>query len=572
MRAWPVASLAAVVALTPAAPAHASPAKLEFTRPASGKTPFSGGCGVPGDETPSSEAEPHLAVDPEEPRRLVATWQQDRFPIDGGALSNLVAWSSDSGRTWRGTRLPGLSRCTSGRDERSSDPWLSIGGDRRVYLASLTFSETAAALIGAAGPTGLSAAYSTDHGRTFSRQATIVEENIYDDREAVTADPRRPGRAYVAWVRRLGAFGESGAEYFSRTTDGGGSWSEPSLIQTVEPGNLPDPTLLDVLPDGTLLNVFLVANGTAVLHQSNPDVPLVPWTVMSSRSSDGGRTWSPPVRIASIENPVAPEDPDSGADVRAFPVISIAHGPSGAYVVWNEISSYSSSRILLARSTDGGRNWSPPQTVAAVKTQAFLPNVAVARGGTVGVSFDDFRGDKPRDGQLTTDVWLRHSHDGGRTWHETHLGGPFDMLTTPPTSSTEVAGRFVGDYQGLVGLPSGFGALYAMGKPESRSGPSDIFYTRVRVGKAPRLRVRVRPRRVRAGRRVRIRFRVLVSEDGVLRRVRGARIRFAGRRRRTNRRGRASIRVRFRRSGVRRVRATKKGFRSGSARVRVLRR
>ena len=563
---------AALTLVTAASAEAASRAKVEFVHPVSGKTPFPRGCGVPGSDTPSSEAEPHLAVDPQDASKLVATWQQDRFPIDGGALSNLAAWSSDGGRSWHGTRLQGLSRCTAGSDERSSDPWLSIGPDERVYLSSLTFSETAASLVGAAGPTGLSAAYSGNRGHSFSRQATIVDDNIYDDREAVTADPRHRGRAYVAWVRRLGALGESGAEYFSRTTDGGHSWSAPTLIQTVDPGTLPDPTLIDVLPDGTLLNLYLVANGSPIIKQSIPSTPLIPWIVMSTRSSDGGRTWSAPVRIASIDNPVAPQDPDSGATVRAFPVISVAHARDGsAYVVWNEISSYASARVWLARSADGGRNWGAPQTVAAVKSQAFLPGVAVARGGTVGVSFDDFRHDRRGDKKLTTDVWLRYSRDRGSTWRETHLAGPFDMLTAPPTSSTEVAGRFVGDYQGLVALPRGFGALFAQGKPEAKSGPSDIFYARVRIGKAPKLRVRVRPRRVRPGRTVRFRFRVTAVVDGLVRRVSGVRIRFAGHRRRTNRRGRASIAVRFRRAGVRRVRVAKKDFRGGVARVRVLR-
>jgi len=48
------------------------------------------------------------------------------------------------------------------------------------------------------------------------------------------------------------------------------------------------------------------------------------------------------------------------------------------------------------------------------------------------------------------------------------------------------------------------------------------------------------------------------------------RIRFAGHGKRTNRRARASMTVRFRRAGVRRVRVSKKDFRVGRARIRVL--
>jgi hypothetical protein len=186
--------------------------------------------------------------------------------------------------------------------------------------------------------------------------------------------------------------------------------------------------------------------------------------------------------------------------------------------------------------------------------------------GTVGVTWDDFRRDRRGDNQLTTDVWFAHSHDRGATFAETHLAGTFDMLTAPPTSSTEVAGRFVGDYQGLAPLPDGFGAIFAQAQPPATEGPSDVFFGRVVVGELPRIRLSVRPRRVRAGRRTRFRFRALAGG----RPVAGATIRFAGRRRRTSRRGGAAMILRLGRLGRRRARAAGRGLRDGTALVRVL--
>jgi hypothetical protein len=97
-------------------------------------------------------------------------------------------------------------------------------------------------------------------------------------------------------------------------------------------------------------------------------------------------------------------------------------------------------------------------------------------------------------------------------------------------------------------------------RPETRPSPSPS---------SSRLRLSVRPRRVRAGRRVRFRFLV---RSGSGRRIRGARIRFAGRRVRTGRRGRARMTRRFARPGRRRAVATKPGFRRARATVRVTRR
>jgi pimeloyl-ACP methyl ester carboxylesterase len=91
-------------------------------------------------------------------------------------------------------------------------------------------------------------------------------------------------------------------------------------------------------------------------------------------------------------------------------------------------------------------------------------------------------------------------------------------------------------------------------------------------GAQPRLRVAPRPRRVRAGERRRFTFRVTVRENGRTRAVRGARVTLGGRAARTRKGGRARITRRFRRPGVRRVRATRAGYRAGKARIRVLRR
>jgi hypothetical protein len=457
--------------------------KLSGPRPISGNSPFPRGCGVSGERQPDSEAEPSVAVDPRHPERIIATWQQDRFVAAGGALSNLVAVSTDRGRRWRRLKIPEASVCTGGADERTSDPWVTIGPDGTAYEGILTF-DVFPGLENFATPTQQRVSRSLDGFGSFRRPTVVAEDGTYNDRGSVTADPTRAGNAYFAWVKRSGSFGESGVAMFSRTTDGGVTWTPQRTIYTPPAGNVPDPTLVEALPDGDLLYFFLLTNPTPVVHAPK----LVPWEVMVMRSTDRGRTWSPPRLIATIPHPVAPHDPKSKAEVRAFPVIDTAVAGDGtAYVVWNEIFSERRSKIFIARSRDGGRTWSAPGTVARVPTQAFIPAVAVAKGGVVGVTWDDFSGDRPLDDKLTTRVWFAHSHDRGRSWRRRSLGGSFDMLMTPKTSSTAVAGRFVGDYQGLAATGRGFAAVFAAGKAiggrergaRPVRGPSDIFFARL---------------------------------------------------------------------------------------------
>ena len=89
----------------------------------------------------------------------------------------------------------------------------------------------------------------------------------------------------------------------------------------------------------------------------------------------------------------------------------------------------------------------------------------------------------------------------------------------------------------------------------------------VRGPQAAGLKLRAKPRIGVVGRRTRYRF--LVTSGG--KPVPGATVRFAGRRTTTGPRGRAAIRVRFRRPGARRARAAKAGLGAATARVRVQR-
>lgn len=558
--------LIALVLAALAAPV-ASAAQISDLQPLSGASPFKpGGCGVPGNPTFDSEAEPSVAVNPKNPNNAIAVWQQDRFAVDGGALSNIVAATTDGGKTWKQVLVPGISRCTGGPDERTSDPWVSIGPDGTAYLATLTFTDNPAlAAAGLAGPTNQLVSTSTDGGFSWSAPTTLVANGHYNDREAITADPRRAGVAYEAWVDRLGAFGETGVNQFAKTTDSAHTFSTPQSNYFAAPLNLPDPTLITVQPNGTLVDVFMLANASAVLPGAKQ-----PFKVMVMRSTDNGATWSQPITIGQVP-PTQPEDQSTNTQVRAFPLVSAATAPDGTlYAVWNDIESATDARILIAASHDDGRTFGAPRVVKAVKAQAFIPAVAVDRAGTVGVLWDDFRNDKPNDSQLTTDVWFASSQDGGKSFQESHIAGPFDAAAASSTSSTSVQGRFIGDYQGFAAFPAGFAAVFA--QSGHTTGPSDVYFARIGTGRAAAaaVRLRVAPSSVRAASSRRsFRFTATSSRGGAP--LRGVLVRFAHHSARTDRHGHATIAVTLSRAGRYLARGSLSGFGTGSATVRVLR-
>jgi len=125
------------------------------------------------------------------------------------------------------------------------------------------------------------------------------------------------------------------------------------------------------------------------------------------------------------------------------------------------------------------------------------------------------------------------------------------------------------------------GSIYAaVGTQKNPSGSIIAYRLPGRPGDAPssadrraetapassRLRMSVRPRITRRGRKTRFRF-LVTSSTG--KRQRGALVRFAGRRTRTSRYGRARLTLRLRRGGRHRATASQAGFRGASVWVRV---
>src|SRR5205823_13460634 len=98
-----------------------------------------------------------------------------------------------------------------------------------------------------------------------------------------------------------------------------------------------------------------------------------------------------------------------------------------------------------------------------------------AAGAAVRVLWFDVGHFAPGSSRLDTDVWFSASRNRGARGTERHAAGPFDLRSAPSGS----LGPFIGDYMGLVGLPSGFAAVFIQAKPQSRYGPTDVFFSRI---------------------------------------------------------------------------------------------
>jgi hypothetical protein len=414
-------------------------------------SPFAAGCegtAAAGTLYANSEVEPYVAVNPGNPAHLIGAWQQDRWS-NGGARGQLSAASFDGGRTWAPSAAP-FSRCTGGNAgnggnyERVTDPWVSIGPDGTGYQIAAAFDN--------GGSNAILASRSDDGGLTWSAPATLIRDgaNPFNDKESIFADPFLPGFAYAVWDR-LSNTGH-GPTYFSRTIDGGRSWETARPIYDPGGNNQTINNQVVALSDGTLVTFFtrfdVAANGSATA------------TLATIRSTDQGITWSAPTTIAVMQS-IGATDPENGTDVRDSSNLgSIAAGPGNTLVVaWQDARFSAGARdgIAFARSTDGGQTWSAPSRVNRDPgVQAFGQTVAVLDDGTIGITYFDFRSNTTDSSTLFTDYWLVRSNDGGATWRESRVAGPFDLGTAP-----NAGGLFLGDYQGLGAVGTEFVPFYA---------------------------------------------------------------------------------------------------------------
>jgi hypothetical protein len=483
-------ALTAVMALAVAGPTSAGPLVPSPLQNISIPSPFAG-CDVSGQggtNYVNSEVEPWVAVNPTDASNIIAVWQQDRWS-NGGARGLLTAASHDGGGTWaysfaHFSSCSGGTPANGGNYERASDPWVTFSPNGDAYQISLSvnlFNNPASAIL---------VSKSTDGGDTWSEPITVIRNTdpfLFNDKETITADPTDSNFVYAVWDRSrhpsdrraesaLNATSFRGDAMFARTTNGGQSWEPARAIFAPRENKFTIGHQIVVLPNGTLVDLFNLGQGSGGNR---------PFFQALMRSTDKGETWSRPFVFADSRHTGA-FDPDTGLPIRAEGSVgdyAVDPDNGNLYAAWQDDRfTKKVDEIAFSLSTDGGFHWSNPirvnQTPRSPDTanrQAWVPNVHVARDGTVGVSYYDFRFNTPAPG-ATTDHWLVHCHSGCSSranWgDEVRLTDTsFDMEQAPAARGP--FGFFLGEYEGLeVAGAGGFRPLFAKvndGQPANRT-------------------------------------------------------------------------------------------------------
>ncbi len=339
--------------------------------------------------------EPAIAVDPNNPQRIVVgmndyvarTWT---CTVDGVPCSALADgysgtyYSNDGGATWcctptdpshLGTMIPGVEHLTGGIYDAGGDPALAFDSQGAVYYAGLGFDRVLP-------PDSVAVnrgTFDTTGALTWSQPTfinAVKSPSVLNDKEWIAADSHVGSpfqdRVYVSWTRFV--FNPIHGNYvqspiaFAYSSDGGATFSTPQLIV----GNVlyDQGSHIVVGADGTVYVFWLGSTRLATLDST--------WMVSSQ---DGGVTWSTPVAVTTVANILQPFS--TVFRVNSYPAADISTDgtlvAAWASEVPNDGSTYAGvngctyflagsasvranchATIVYSESSDGGMTWTTP--------------------------------------------------------------------------------------------------------------------------------------------------------------------------------------------------------------------
>jgi hypothetical protein len=383
---------------------------------------FTDGGVIPPPPGGANLGDPDVAVD----SRGTFYFSQISIDADGVAFIG-VAKSTDGGRTF--SRPVSASWSVSGPDSFQDKEFITADGtggpfDGNVYVSWTRFSSQGSQIM---------FARSSDGGRSFERAIALSPPGHFVQGSIPRVGPN--GEVYVAWRD----FNTPGI-FVSKSTDGGRTFGADGVSNVQAAGiefigqDAPRATcqgrriLNGYIDAGFEFPSMAVSPGNGevyIVYNSNP--PGVDQAdVYFVRSSDGGRSWSEPVRL----------NDDRTTSDQFMPAVAVAEDGTVAAIWYDRRNDSKNLKmdIYMARSHDGGRTWLPNERVTTTMFDVppLGPNFDVVRPCYMGDYIDI-----AADAQNFYLIW-GDNRNPGLTWKTLP-----DMPTPREATANAAVGRAV---------------------------------------------------------------------------------------------------------------------------------
>ncbi|MDX1746051.1 MAG: sialidase family protein, partial [Halobacteriales archaeon] len=390
-----------------------------------------------GSPSPQSyQGEIQIVVNPNDPSQIVAaanTWDTMGGACGGGIQA--VFYSSDGGNTWGYTcapddgDYPGMS-CSG--TVFGSDPALYWNDNDEVFLNYMLLCST-----GGSTQYSMVVARSADGGATWAGQGIIKDSwgtGELEDKNFYIIDnhPGSPysGRHYTCWDR-------GNDEKFAYSTNNGQTWTEVDLPAV---GGLDLGCEMAVEDDGT---VHIVYDTLTCGSQSCTNEEMFYSRSTDGGASWSSPVEVRDFSLVSFSTDSTPDAQDERG-VNPFGALDVDNsgGPCDGYLYAtfsDKTSSANDADVYVSRSTDGGASWETPVTVnddgLADRIQ-FHPTMLVDQSnGDVFVAWHDARNDSGND---AVDYFVGRSTDCGLTWENVQASAPSSEFNNSSISYTNL--------------------------------------------------------------------------------------------------------------------------------------
>jgi len=279
-----------------------------------------------------------------------------------------ITWTDDDGATWHNPSVQ-ISPTDSSLDDKD---WFAIDNTpSSPYYHDMY-------MMYAPGAGYVAEQHSTDGGLTWTPRQAIGSSNTEYSYPVIASD----GTVYNFMMDNWGA-GRTGTIELTKSTNGGTTWSTPTTVASVQQPNSP-------IRSSDQFRFFAITS--AVVDPNNGNL-YIAWTdnrnyntngtdVLYVKSTDGGTSWTAPIRLS--------HDPTGVVRDHITPMLAVG-ADSRLHAFWLDRRLDPNNHLFdswYSSSTDGGATWDPDSRVSTVSQDlniGFPPGSGNAAGDYWGL-------------------------------------------------------------------------------------------------------------------------------------------------------------------------------------------